>query len=319
MKMFVCELAELRVGFQNRYRYLPFFCRGYETDGEPELILAVNDRELEQEAEAAKAAGIEIAPPIENTREKTPPAAEALEKEQAGGKVLAKEQAGGKVLAQTHPAAEALEKEQAGGKVLEKQCVFREKADRDASKLAEGWRGYYESVALYRKFCLSLSDYDGFLLHAGVMAADGVGVAISAKSGVGKTTHLRLWQQAFGERVRILNGDKPPVRRRADGFYAYGTPWCGKEGYGERGALRLSHLVFLERGAENRVRRITPSEAFPLLFGAVMLPQEEERMQALLPLLDAFLSSVSLWVASCNKEPAAALAVYHALMEDTAL
>jgi len=107
-----------------------------------------------------------------------------------------------------------------------------------------------ESYLLYRRICEIMPKYGVFLLHAAVVELDGRGYAFSARRGTGKSTHTELWQTRFqghaGERYRatVINGDKPLIRRAPDGrFWAYGTPWCGKEGKGVNRRCVNSSLV----------------------------------------------------------------------------
>ncbi len=49
---------------------------------------------------------------------------------------------------------------------------------------------YCESLALYRKICTRMLDYNAFLLHAAIVSYAGRGFAFAAKSGTGKSTHV---------------------------------------------------------------------------------------------------------------------------------
>ncbi len=72
--------------------------------------------------------------------------------------------------------------------------------------------GYIESIATYRKIAEWIPLHNSFLLHSACFDVDGVGVAFAAHSGTGKTTHMRLWQEYLGDRMTVVNGDKPIVR-----------------------------------------------------------------------------------------------------------
>ena len=64
----------------------------------------------------------------------------------------------------------------------------------------------------FRALAEQLPAFDAFVLHSACFDVDGVGVAFAAHSGTGKTTHMMLWQQLLGDRMTIVNGDKPIVR-----------------------------------------------------------------------------------------------------------
>ncbi|MBO7310031.1 MAG: hypothetical protein J6U86_01400, partial [Clostridia bacterium] len=92
--------------------------------------------------------------------------------------------------------------------------------------------GYAEGICVYREICKRLPiEFGAYLFHSAVIEYNGDGFAFAAKSGTGKSTHIMLWRKAFGEDVHVVNGDKPILRFIDDKLYAYGTPWCGKEGW----------------------------------------------------------------------------------------
>ncbi len=172
---------------------------------------------------------------------------------------------------------------------------------------SESSPAYAEAVCLHRQIAERLWRYDCFLLHAALIECDGRGYAFAARSGVGKSTHIGLWQKNFGERVRVVNGDKPIVRITEQGVTAYGTPWNGKEGLGENGACPLDSICFLTRGDENEIRSVSTEEAAMKLFPQVYLPVEADAMDKTLSLLDDFVNRISFWELRCNMEDEAAL------------
>ncbi|MCQ2419397.1 MAG: hypothetical protein MJ085_06385, partial [Clostridia bacterium] len=117
-------------------------------------------------------------------------------------------------------------------------------------------KGYCESICIYREIAKRLPDYHAFLLHAAVIQVDDVCYAFAARSGTGKSTHTGLWLQHFGERARFVNGDKPILRWIDGKLYACGTPWNGKENYGNNVMCPLQALCFLDRGETNSIAPI---------------------------------------------------------------
>lgn len=175
-------------------------------------------------------------------------------------------------------------------------------------------RGYYESSCLCRQICLGMVEYDGFLMHSAVLNVKDRALAFAAKSGTGKSTHVGMWRERYGEKVLIINGDKP-VYRFVDGvLYACGTPWRGKEGWGYNTMVPLKALCFLERGTENRLERISKAEAIPLLFHQVLLPKEPELMGRFLDLVDRMLAAVPCYRLRCLADWAAVEVAQRGLM-----
>ena len=175
--------------------------------------------------------------------------------------------------------------------------------------------GYCESLAIYRKLCQAMLAYDGILMHAAVIAIDGKAYAFAARSGTGKTTHIRQWQAAFGDRVTMVNGDKPILRRMDGKFYACGTPWRGKEGMGGSGVCPLQAICFVERGEENRIRRMTSSEAIPRLFQQLLLPKEEAEVTPYMALVDQLMKTTEFYLLTCRPDPEAAQVAYEGMVE----
>ena len=84
--------------------------------------------------------------------------------------------------------------------------------------------GYGESVVAYEKISNALPAFDAFVMHSSVVAVDGQAYAFAAESGIGKSTHTRYWKQVLGDRVTVINGDKPIYRLVHGKLLAYGTP-----------------------------------------------------------------------------------------------
>lgn len=172
-------------------------------------------------------------------------------------------------------------------------------------------RGYAEGVCVYRQICKRLpSEFNAYLFHSAVIEYEGEGYAFAAKSGTGKSTHIMLWQKVFGDAVRVVNGDKPIMKFKGDRLYAYGTPWCGKEGLSINASVPLRGICFLERGATNEIHRITPDEAVMRMFHQILTPSDLETVDSLFPLLDRTLRDVPCYVLRCNMDEEAARVSY---------
>ena len=174
-----------------------------------------------------------------------------------------------------------------------------------------------ESTALYRKIAECLPSYDAFVMHGSVIAVDGRAYVFTAKSGVGKTTHTRLWLQKFGDRAHVLNGDKPIVRFINGIPYACGTPWRGKENYGINEMLPLCGIVFFGRGIDNRAYPMEKEEAFFGLSTQIYRSRDRDVLLKTLALTDRLINSVKLVRAECNMQEEAADVVYSAIQNES--
>ncbi len=249
--------------------------------------------------------------------------------------------------------------------------IAAENNDEDAFSPA-----YCESLALYRKMCTRMLDYDAFLFHAAVVSYAGRGYAFAAKSGTGKSTHVVQWMRALGDRVTVVNGDKPLLRwwrgegagegedagagadegetpgrgragegaaagkgtgaaagdvqaagvrsaisladtgdadaanRQASGaFLAYGTPYCGKESWGQNTSVPLRTVCFIERcepGELNCLERLEDDgEIINRMMNQILLPKDPVLAVRQLDLLDRLVTSVPFYVLRCTPTRAA--------------
>lgn len=170
-----------------------------------------------------------------------------------------------------------------------------------------------EDVLILTKFCNAVLDgFDGFFFHSSCLELDGEGYAFSAVSGTGKSTHTALWQKHFGDRVTMINDDKPIIRRCGGRFYVYGTPWMGKANIGTNTKAPLKAVYILERAKENRAARVLPSQVLRQLFEATVIDVERSRMERLLGLFDECFSVTPLFLLGCNMEENAVITAYNA-------
>ena len=170
---------------------------------------------------------------------------------------------------------------------------------------------YAEGVCVYRQICKQLpTKFHSYLMHCAVIEYEGKGYAFAAKSGTGKSTHVALWQKRFGEQVRIINGDKPIMRFLNGALYAYGTPWCGKEGLNCNTSVPLHAICFLERAEKNTIRKIGADEAVMRIFHQLLSPEDLETVDALFPLLDRTLREIPCYVLGCTISEEAAEVAY---------
>ena len=179
-----------------------------------------------------------------------------------------------------------------------------------------------ESYLIYRRICEIMPKYGVFLLHAAVVELDGRGYAFSARRGTGKSTHTELWQSRFGghagERYKatVINGDKPLIRRAPDGrFWAYGTPWCGKEGKGVNRRCPLNAICFLEQGSENRVTVTSTADAAARIMEATVLPPDTEGQDRMAALVGATVRDIPALTLACRPDMEAVEVAYEFLSQ----
>lgn len=136
------------------------------------------------------------------------------------------------------------------------------------------------------KFYVGLLKHNGMMLHASAVALDGKAYLFSGPSGMGKSTHTKLWELLFPG-AKVFNDDKPAIRCIDGAWYAYGTPWAGKYGININMKTALAGICFLRRGEANSIRRLSKFEA-----ASAVISQTMKRFIRIAP-LDAMLALVN--------------------------
>ena len=153
----------------------------------------------------------------------------------------------------------------------------------------------WELASLLRSLQTGLLPRDRLVLHASCVVWGGKAYAFLAPSGVGKTTHARLWEQRLPDTARILNGDRLLVHVTADGARAYGNPWRGKEGFGYVGDAPLGGLFFLTRADRSSCEPLSAIEALPYLLRATSFPPDAASRLCVLSLLERLTATTPLF------------------------
>lgn len=178
-------------------------------------------------------------------------------------------------------------------------------------------RGYLETLAVQRKLSEALIDYDTILFHASALAVDGKGYLFTALSGTGKSTHARLWREAFGDRVTMINDDKPFIHIGEDEVRVYGSPWDGKHHLSSNTSVPVKAICILTRDTTNHIEKISADEAFSILLQQTYRSKDPAKMVKTIDLLIQMTKQVSLYRLGCNMDPEAAFVSYEGMNHDS--
>lgn len=176
--------------------------------------------------------------------------------------------------------------------------------------------GYTESVCIYRNIALKLPEYNAFVIHCAAIEYDGEAYCFAAQSGVGKTTHIGLWRKVFGERVNIINGDKPIMRYLNNKLCVCGTPWSGKENLNSNIIIPLRGICFLQQSPNNSIIRLSPYEALGRLLKQVYLPQSPDLAAKTIEMVGNLLSQTPCWELKCNISAEAAMLAHKTMSNE---
>ena len=173
--------------------------------------------------------------------------------------------------------------------------------------------GMIEALAIYRKLCERLVHRNVLLAHASAIAMDDKAYLFLAPSGTGKSTHTRLWRETFGDRVFMINDDKPLLRFDGEKVLVYGTPWNGKHHLDTNVSVPIGGICFLGRGTENTIQRVSAGEGLATLFSSVYRPDAQDGMKKTVELTVTLAKCVPLWKMECNISPEAAIMACEAM------
>jgi len=193
------------------------------------------------------------------------------------------------------------------------QAVLDQEAREEGLKRRKFYDPFLERTAIQRKMADHLLTQNTLLLHSSTVAVDGKAYLFTAKCGTGKSTHTRLWREAFGDRAVMVNDDKPFLRMTGEGVLACGAPWSGKHGLDSNITVPLQGICILERGETNVISPLSPAEALPMLLHQAYESADPALQSLSRELTHRLAATVPLWHMTCTKDPSAAIVAHTAM------
>lgn len=155
-------------------------------------------------------------------------------------------------------------------------------------------------------FAFSSARFATLEMHASVTVRGDLGYLFLGKSGTGKSTHSRLWQECFKD-AWLLNDDNPVVRLKEDGAYVYGSPWSGKTPCYKNDVRRIGAFVKLAQAPYNKMHTLRLPEAYAYILssssGLKIVPQV---MDQLYDTISRLIQTVQVYGLECLPDTAAA-------------
>lgn len=156
------------------------------------------------------------------------------------------------------------------------------------------------------------------LFHSVAFIWQGKAWLITAPSGTGKTTQLRLWKKTLKRQILVINGDKPLLHCHNDGSaWVHSSPWKGKEGIGVMGrSAPLGGIILLEQGDHNVIKRLSPKEAVrPLFVAFISYPDTVEQIKGQAEILNQILTVVPVWKLTNLGDEASAILTQRTILQ----
>lgn len=188
-----------------------------------------------------------------------------------------------------------------GGKIADRNYDRYIQVDKDKVTDFVEKNNSSESYAEYINLLLETGDC---LLHEECMLFHGVGMIykekgyiLTAPSGTGKSTQFRNLHMIYGDNCRIINGDKPIVRRISEKEHRiYPSLWNGKEKWAGTENAPIQAIIWLRQGSENLIERPQISEmVLPLLSQVIYTAPDSHTVHKACQMLDSLLSYIPVY------------------------
>ena len=174
-----------------------------------------------------------------------------------------------------------------------------------------------EISALYRKIANLLVEENIIVFHSSSFTVNGNAFLITARSGVGKSTHSRNLKALLGDEFVYINDDKPLVGVNKNNVTVYGTPWNGKERISNDISAPLRAIMFLNRGTTNTYQKIVNKEEIYIkMISQIYLPKEKSKREKALKLIDILLKKINFYEINVNKEIESAKMTYEEIIKN---
>ena len=159
-----------------------------------------------------------------------------------------------------------------------------------------------------------LLHFDVLFFHASQISLHGKGILFTAPSGTGKTTQARLWEKYRS--AELVCNDRVLVRCVNGVWQTFGYPLDGSEPVCSNQVNRLSAIVLLQQGIQNRVSQPSPSQTLRFLMGQMVMdcwsgPAREAHVLRLISLI----GQIPVLQLTCTPDYAAVEALEQALIE----
>ena len=188
-------------------------------------------------------------------------------------------------------------------------------ARRDGAPPRPWASAFLENIAIHDLLAERLLDRDVLLMHGSALCMDGEAFLFTAPSGTGKSTHSALWRKVYGDRVWMINDDKPFLRLDGETVTVFGSPWDGKHHLSRNASAPLRGIALLTRSGTNRIEPLPASAGFEILMRQSYAPPEKPESAKAIALKARISQAVRFYRLYCTMEPEAAEAAHDGMTE----
>ena len=156
-------------------------------------------------------------------------------------------------------------------------------------------------------FVLKCTCMNRLVMHAASVLYDDKAYLFSAPSGVGKSTHARLWAREYG--ILTLNGDVAIIEVKDEGkkLIFHGCPWCGTSGIYCNKSVEIGAIAFLSRNQSNRITLLDKEDVGMRLLENHFVPfLNKDIVTKVTVMINRISNNIEAYLLECNKENDAA-------------
>lgn len=140
-----------------------------------------------------------------------------------------------------------------------------------------------------------------YAVHSASILYEGRAWLFSGHSGMGKSTHTRMWHEQLG--APYLNGDLNLIGRKDGKIMVRGIPWCGTSGIYTTEDYELGGIVLLGRDTKDHVEPLTMYEKIIRVMQRMISPVwKEELLEKNLKFSEELAKEIPILHLLCTKE-----------------
>jgi hypothetical protein len=163
-------------------------------------------------------------------------------------------------------------------------------------------------ISAYMAIDEALVNAGGFMLHASLIDAHGVGILFTAPSGTGKSTQAKLWEENRG--AKILNGDRVMIRPVKAGndspevkYFAYGSMFAGSSHIYINESVEIGAIVILSQNKENMIVSTSESQQFVKIYSeSLVKPWNVEYQEKVIEAIERVVNNVKIISLACTPD-----------------
>lgn len=173
-----------------------------------------------------------------------------------------------------------------------------------------------EHIFLATELFRKILKYNAIMVHSSAIKYNDKCYLFSADSGVGKSTHTALWHKVYGDKVQIINDDKPIIRLENNKLIVYGSPFAGGTMKFQNDSAVLGAIVFLERSENNSIEELSPQKAMRYLFKETMRRIDKNKMNDSLNMINVILENCKFYKLKCNMDKSSAILSHDTIVKE---